>query len=85
MSGEWNFDLSAAPKGRFETRLRNGRDGSQSEYQHFVRELIIAAASDGKTVTVSSWLPDQERWNMFAKEAPPIAWQSWPEHPGETP
>jgi hypothetical protein len=80
--GEWNFDMSAAPRGQTELRTRKGRDGSDIEYTRHVSPKIIAAAADGETVTVSHWIPDAERWNMFAKEHPPIAWMPWPAHPG---
>jgi len=43
-------------------------------------EKIIAAGSGG-VVTVSRWIADQKRWNMFALSTPPIAWQPWPSHP----
>ncbi len=79
---EWNFDMEAAPRGHTELRTRKGRDGTETEYAHHVSAKIIAAAADGVTVTVSNWLPDQERWNMFNKDAPPVAWMPWPEHPG---
>lgn len=77
----WNFDMSSAPKGQSEQRQRKDKDGGHVIYSQFVPAKILAAASDGKTVTVSNWIPDQARWNMFAKEAPPIAWMPWPEHP----
>lgn len=78
----WNRDMSVAPKGTTDMRQRKGKDGSETDYEHFVPAKIIAAASDGKTVTVSNWLPEQGRWNMFTKEQPPVAWMPWPDHPG---
>jgi hypothetical protein len=75
----WNFDMSAAPKGYTETRTRKNKDGSESEYDHYVSEKIIAAGNDN-VVTISRWLPDQGRWNMFSADTPPNAWQPWPEH-----
>lgn len=79
---DWNFDIEAAPKGYSEQRTRKGKDGTDVDYTHYVSVKIIAAASDGKSVTVSNWLPEQGRWNMFGKDSPPIAWMPWPEHPG---
>ncbi len=79
----WNFDMTAAPKGTTEQRQRKGKDGEVVIYTQFVPVRILAAASDGKTVTVSNWLHEHARWNMFTKDHPPIAWQPWPEHPGE--
>lgn len=84
--GEWNFNMDEAPKGRTETRSWTSADGKEGQRQVFVSERIIAAAGDDKqTVTPSNWLPDQGRWNMFAKEHPPIAWMPWPNHPEATP
>ena len=77
----WNFDMDAAPHGRVEQRTRKVKD-ADVPYEHFVRDRIIVAADDGKTVTMSSWLPEEGRWEMFTKDHPPIAWQLWPEHPG---
>ena len=76
----WNFDIAAAPRGRTEKRTYIAK-GVEVSRDVFVADRIIAAASDGKTVTVSEWLPQAERWNMFAKEHPPVAWMAWPEHP----
>jgi len=39
---------------------------------------VIAASICG-VVTKSKWLGD--RWNMFTKDVPPVAWQIWPDHP----
>lgn len=80
----WSFDMSSAPKGRMEIRKTIVK-GVEKDRQVFVTERIIAASADGVTVTLSSWIPDQQRWNMFTKETPPIAWQPWPEHPGAQP
>lgn len=77
---DWNFNMDDAPRGRTETRTRKGKDGSQTEYEHFVPVKILAAGS-GDVVTISRWLPDEQRWNMFSKDVPPIAWQPFPDHP----
>ncbi|KFB10364.1 hypothetical protein [Nitratireductor basaltis] len=75
----WNFDLSAAPKGKPIQRevKRKGEVVLVDDFQH---QKIIAAGRCG-VVTVSRWLPEEGRWEMFTKEHPPIAWQPWPEHP----
>lgn len=41
---------------------------------------IIALGSVG-TVTLSRWMPKENRWEMFTKDCPPIAWQPWPTAP----
>lgn len=77
---EWNFDMSAAPRGETKNVRRVvGKIETVTEVHFPV--LIIAAGADGVTVTATSWLPKQERWNMFSKGHPPIAWASWPDHP----
>jgi len=74
----WNFDMDAAPRGttRMVTRIIGK---TEVERQDHVSALIIAAGND-QVVTVSKWLPEQGRWNMFSKDTPPLAWQPWPAH-----
>lgn len=76
----WNFDMSAAPKGqaRMETRTI-GKNEVQVEV--WDAPQIIAADSGGTVVTLSRWLPKEGRWVMFTKDAPPVAWALWPDHP----
>ena len=74
----WNFDMDEAPRG--ETRIVKRVIGkNEVEVAEHVPALIIAAGND-LVVTVSKWLPDQGRWNMFSKNTPPRAWQPWPKH-----
>ena len=75
----WNFDMSAAPKGKTVSSAQRIGD-KDVEVERFVSDLIIAAGSEG-VVTVSKWIPKEERWNMFSKSAPPVAWMPWPSHP----
>lgn len=79
---KWNFNLDEAPRGysRFVTRRIGKNDITTEEH---VPGLIIAAGNDG-VVTVSRWLPKEERWNMFTKDVPPMAWMPWPKHPEAT-
>lgn len=82
----WSFDLSAAPKGG--EKVISGRVAGTRDYERrvHVRERIIAAGNGG-VVTVSHWIPDQGRWNMFTKAVPPMAWRPYvegeplPRHP----
>ena len=76
----WNFDMDAAPRGHTKETVV----GKATRDIH-VREMIVVAADDGKTVTSSRWLPDEGRWEMFTKDHPPIAWQPWSKTPGEHP
>jgi len=76
---EWNFSMDAAPRG--ETRMVKRIVGkNEIEVSEHIPALIIAAGND-MIVTVSKWLPEQGRWNMFSKLKPPKAWQHWPTHP----
>lgn len=75
----WNFDMSQAPKGVTKTYTSTLKGQKVSREVH-VPENIIAAGNDG-VVTVSYWVEKQQRWNMFSKDTPPLAWQPFPEHP----
>jgi len=79
----WNYDMSKAPRGAVEVRTQKRAKGREIEREVFVPEKIIAAARDGKTVTVTYWIPDQQRWCMFSKNETPLCWMPWPRHPGE--
>lgn len=82
----WDFDISAAPKGK--ERIISGKVAGTREYERniHVRERIFAAGNGG-VVTVSYWVPEQGRWNMFTKAVPPMAWRPYvegaplPRHP----
>ena len=78
MSG-WNFDISQAPRGSFRQVERTIGKNTVTVDEH-VPAKIIAAGNEG-VVTTSHWLPDQERWVMFSKSTPPLAWMLWPDHP----
>lgn len=45
------------------------------------KNRTIIAASKCKKVIVSRWIEEGQRWNMFSKDHPPIAWQDYPGHP----
>jgi hypothetical protein len=76
----WNFDLEQAPRGTFKTvKCSNGK--KDLERKIFVPEYIITACKDNKLVTVSCWLEPQKRWNGYATDESPIAWQRFPTHP----
>lgn len=78
----WNFDMSAATRGKM-TKIKRVIGRQEAEVEVFAPDLIIAAGRCG-VVTVSRWLPKAGRWCMFTKDAPPVAWQPFPEHPGVT-
>ena len=80
----WCYDINLAPKGHYKTLTRT-LNGQEVETQVHVQEPFFAAGSDGELVTISKWIVKEERWSMFTKDCPPIAWAPWPKHPGIPP
>ena len=72
----WSFDIAAAPKGSFKTV-----EGPKGPREVHVPEAVLLAVNDGRTVTLSRWLPKESRWNMLATKEKPLAWMAWPKHP----
>jgi len=74
----WNFDISAAPKGG--ERVISGSIAGSRKYERrvHVKEKVFTAGTGG-VVTVSYWIKDHERWNMFTKAVPPMAWRPYEE------
>lgn len=81
MTSHWNFDISQAPKGNWVETQKTAGKTVVMQMIH-VPDPIIAAGNDG-VVTLSKWLPKEERWCMFTKDVPPLAWMPWPSHPNE--
>lgn len=79
---EWNFNMDEAPKGDWREAPRMVGKKLVNIATHFPVQII--AAGNGDVVTLSRWLPDEGRWNMFSKSTPPIAWMPWPAHPTPT-
>ena len=75
----WHTDISAAPRGKMVPTTVKTKDGFKPS-EKFKPDVIIAAGGCG-VVTKSYWIPDEERWCMFTKDVPPVAWMPWPEHP----
>jgi hypothetical protein len=77
----WNYNMDEAPHGRTERREDKRLKGSFI-HEVFIPDRIIAA-ENGNTniVTLSHWIPNENRWHMFAKGETPFAWMPWPEHP----
>ena len=76
---EWDFNISNAPRGHEEEKIKTIK-GKDVVSKVFVPVKIIVACKCG-TVTLSHWIPQQQRWNMLAKGEKPLAWLPWPEHP----
>ena len=73
----WRFDTENAPRGKMiETPGPKG-----SVRQVFKPDPVIIACSDGVTVTLSRWIPSEERWNMIGKKEHIVAWMPWPSYP----
>ena len=60
--------MDTAPKGEWVER-QTGKGVAQVH----VPKRIIALMSDGDW-TVSYWIEKAQRWNMFKKDSPPLAW-----------
>lgn len=81
MSGTWDFDISAAPKGGFtEGMVLKGPKGKERLVQTYHAPVLIVATKCGK-VTTTKWLHEEGRWQMLAAGEDFIAWQPWPTHP----
>jgi hypothetical protein len=86
---DWNFDLSAAPKGEWtETVEKGGRSGERLTRRYSAPRVIIASKC-GKVIT-TRWLPPDEkekrpngRWEFFNADEEIAAWQAYPVHPHE--
>ena len=81
LTREWNFDLSQAPKGTTKTyaSVMKGRELTREVH---VPTYILAAGNDG-VVTLSYWNEKYQKWSMFTKDVPPLAWMPMPKHPHE--
>jgi hypothetical protein len=77
----WRFDMENAPRGSHTITTRQTKDGPR-EVKTPKRDVIFVAGDDGH-VTQSYWVPDAERWCMFTKDHPPIAWMALPTFPVE--
>lgn len=60
----WNFDIDAAPRGGEKTITGKVAGSRDYERKAHTKDRIFAAGTGG-VVTVSYWIPDQERWNML--------------------
>lgn len=77
MKGAWRFDVENAPKGR-EVQVPGPKGSTRTVHKP---DAVIVASADGQTVTLSRWMPAEQRWNMLAKGEQIVAWMAWPSHP----
>jgi hypothetical protein len=70
---EWQ-PIETAPKGEWVERPA-GKEGTKLVH---IPVRIIALMSNGDW-TVSYWIESAQRWNMFTKDKPPVAWCTPPQ------
>lgn len=75
----WNYDMDAAPRGETVMVERPGKNGPVQVFVYKHTKLILGGKCG--TVTVSRWLPEEKRWEMFSKHETPLAWMPWPSAP----
>jgi hypothetical protein len=75
----WNFDISQAPRGNTVSFTFETAKGPR-EVSRFIPERVILATKCDK-VTLSKFIPDENRWEMLGKGEEPVAWMPWPTHP----
>ena len=83
----WNFDISSAPRGRHETRVRTVKAEKQ-EYDVFIPERVLIAHPRDGLVYASYWIEPNKfctkgRWAGWREGDEPLAWQPYPEHPNQ--
>ena len=77
----WNFDISQAPRGKTVETVVQTAKGPRGQ-SRFVPDRVILATKCGK-VTLSHYIPDEDRWMMLGKGEQPDAWFAWPTHPSQ--
>lgn len=80
----WNFDLLAAPRGRWVTVTRSKPKVGTVGVEVYEPDKVILATKCGK-VTASYFIPKENRWCMLAAGEQPVAWMPWPKHPTPKP
>lgn len=69
----WNHDMTRAPRGK----VRLVATGKGKATRKVPEPVTIIAASACGVVTLTRWLDNERRWNMFTLDAPPIAWMPY--------
>jgi hypothetical protein len=78
---QFNHDISAAPRGRHETKTRI-IDGKEHNYDVFTPEKVLIVDETGK-VFGTYWVEPGKyskngRWSGWCEGQEPIAWAPWP-------
>lgn len=71
--GDWTFDMSSAPRGRIRLIATTHGNGTRRVAE---RQMIIVASACG-IVTLTHWLVEERRWDLFTSARPPIAWMPY--------
>lgn len=82
---DWNYNMDECPKSYIEPKTITDKNGVSRTVDNVIDMKVILASADCDTVTVSRWLPKEQRWNMFSKGQTPKAWMHYPAHPDTTP
>ena len=78
----WNYDMSAAPKGRTVDVDGIGPKGAPFTKKVFQPDIFIACEdSDAHAVITTYWIEKSQRWSGFGVNETPLCWQPWPIHP----
>lgn len=77
----WSTDISKAPHGYYDVQTRRVNAEKTADHHVFRAEYVWLASKCGK-VTLSSYIPDQKRWEFFKRGEQPIAWH--PFDPSDT-
>ena len=77
---DWNYNMEEAPRS-VEYTVKKQVGKTVKDVKKFEGRKIIA--TDGDIVTVSWYLPKEDRWAMFATKQTPTAWQPWPDAPSK--
>ena len=75
MQADWK-DIGTAPRGRFETR----NTGKGETQVHIPQKVMTGRVGDPDT-RPSYYIPSEDRWNGYTKEAGPTHWDDMPEGP----
>lgn len=81
---EWNFNMSTAPRGTPIQRIIQRPEGEPAVVTTIKKEIIHAASSCGKVIS-TYYIDKEDRWCMFSKDDPPIAWCKYPDYPVDIP
>jgi len=77
---QWNYNMGEVSKSYIKGKVHL-REGKLVSIPTLVPKKIIAAMNGKTLVTVTYWLPNEDRCCMSAHGQVPICWMPWPEYP----